>query len=138
MGVAIEFEVSGLISASPEVIYGAWLNSEEHSKMTGSPATVSATVGGEFDAWDGYIRGVNLELESPWRILQRWRSTEFEDSDEDSLLEILFETEEDKTRVTIRHTSLPEHGMQYKQGWIDAYFTPMETYFLDRSGEGSS
>ena len=131
--MAIEFDVSELISSSPEVIYAAWIESEQHSKMTGSPAEVSAKVGEEFKAWDGYIWGVNIELEYPKRILQRWRTTEFQDSDKDSLLEILFEAEEDRTRVTIKHSELPDHGMQYKQGWIDAYFSPMQEYFLKKS-----
>ena len=97
--------------------------------MTGSPAKASNKVGDDFEAWDGYIQGKNLELESPMRILQQWRTTEFEDSEENSLLEILLEPEGKGTEVTIRHSNLPDHGMQYQQGWIDAYFIPMKEYF---------
>ena len=61
--------------------------------------------------------------------VQRWRTTEFEERDADSLLEVLFEAEEKGTKVTIRHSELPEHGMQYEQGWRDSYFTPMKEYF---------
>jgi hypothetical protein len=68
-------------------------------------------------------------LEPPRRILQQWRTSEFDDSDKDSILEILFESEGDGTRVTIRHSDLPGHGMQYRQGWIDSYFVPMMAYF---------
>jgi activator of HSP90 ATPase len=125
----IEFEVSDLIPATPEAIYGAWLSSDGHSTMTGSPATVSDVIGQSFEAWDGYIQGTNLELESPNRILQNWRTVEFEDSDPDSLLEILLERIGEGTRITIRHSNLPDHGMQYQQGWIDAYFNPMKAYF---------
>jgi uncharacterized protein YndB with AHSA1/START domain len=131
--MSIEFEVSDVIPASPEVVYAAWLTSDEHTKMTGSPARVTAEVGEAFEAWDGYIQGKNLELEPPHRILQLWRTSEFEESDQDSLLEILFEAVEDGTRVTIRHSDLPEHGIQYKQGWIDAYFIPMKEYFGQKS-----
>jgi uncharacterized protein YndB with AHSA1/START domain len=125
----IEFEVSDHIEASPAMIYAAWLDSEQHSSMTGSAARVSDQAGDAFEAWDGYIQGVNQELEPPRRILQHWRTTEFEQADEDSVLEILFKIEEHGTRVTIRHSHLPPHGMQYKQGWIDAYFEPMKAYF---------
>lgn len=127
----IQFEVSDLIPAAPEDIYNAWLNSKKHSDMTGGQANVSSKTGDSFDAWDGYIQGRNLVLELPGRILQSWRTTEFDDSDQDSLLEILFDTAGDGTKITIRHSNLPEHGMQYKQGWIDAYFIPMKTYFGD-------
>lgn len=127
--MAIEFEVDDVIPAPPEIIFSAWLDSQAHSQMTGSPATASAEVGGEFTAWDGYIRGKNLELDPPARILQHWRTAEFEDADEDSLLEIMLMPEGDKTRVTIRQSNLPEHGMQYQQGWRDSYFEPMKRHF---------
>ncbi len=131
--MSIEFEVSELIPAIPEMVYAAWLNSKEHSLMTGSPARVSAKVGEPFEAWDGYIQGKNLELDPPNRILQLWRTSEFESSEEDSLLEVLFVPEGHGTRVTIRHSNLPAHGMQYQQGWIDSYFVPMLDYFKERS-----
>ena len=130
--MSIEFEVSDLIPASPDVVYTAWLDSDEHTKMTGGQAKVSAKVGERFEAWDGYIQGKNLELDSPKRILQNWRTSEFEDSENDSLLEILFEAEQDDTRIVIRHSNLPEHGMQYQQGWVDAYFIPMKAYFTEK------
>ena len=127
--MAIQFEVSEVIPAAPEAVYHAWLSSEEHAQMSGAPARVSDKVGETFEAWDEYIQGKNLELEPPQRILQLWRTSEFELTDKDSRLEILFAPEGAGTRVTIRHSDLPEHGMQYQQGWIDAYFVPMMAYF---------
>ena len=131
--MGIEFEVSEVIPASQDTVYAAWLNSDGHSMMTGSPANVSSETGCQFEAWDGYIRGKNLELDPPRRILQLWRTSEFADSEEDSLLEILFEPEGEGTKVTIRHSKLPDHGMQYLQGWRDAYFTPMKEHFGKKS-----
>ena len=131
--MSIEFEISEVIPAKPETVYAAWINTKEHSRMTGVLAQVSAKVGEPFTAWDGYIQGKNLELEPPNRILQQWRTSEFDDSEKDSFLEILFEPDGEGTRVTIRHSNLPEHGMQYRQGWIDAYFVPMTVYFGEKS-----
>ena len=127
--MSIKFEVSDLIPATPVSVFNAWLDSDEHSRMTGGQAKVSTIVGETFEAWDGYIQGKNLKLESPIRILQNWRTSEFMESEEDSLLEILLESEGNGTRITIRHSNLPEHGMHYQQGWIDAYFNPMKEYF---------
>ena len=86
--MAIEFVISTLFPASPQEIYSTWLSSKGHSAMTGSPATVSAKVGGEFDAWDGYIHGKNLELEPGKRIVQSWRTSEFSADEPDSRIEI--------------------------------------------------
>jgi uncharacterized protein YndB with AHSA1/START domain len=106
-----------------------WLDSEEHTAMTGFRTEISDEVVTPFSAGDGYIEGVNLELEPGKRILQHWRTTDFGEDDEDSLLEILFDAVDEGTRITIRHSHLPADGMQYKQGWVDWYFTPMQAYF---------
>ena len=127
--MSVEFRISDLISAQPEELYQAWLDSGEHSRMTGGKAEISDQIGGKFSAWDGYIMGENLELNPPLRILQKWRTTDFDGEEPDSLVEITFITEGKQTRITIRHTELPPHGMKYQQGWIDAYFNPMKAYF---------
>ncbi len=127
--MSIEFEISDIFSATPEQVYDAWLDSEGHSKMTGGAAEASAQVGGEFSAWDGYISGKNLELEPGKRILQSWRTQEFQESDADSELEITLKGVPEGTKLTLKHTKLPEHGMQYKDGWGEHYFEPMKAYF---------
>jgi uncharacterized protein YndB with AHSA1/START domain len=127
--MSVEFRISDLIPATPEEVYSAWFDSEKHAAMTGGSAEVSNQIGGKFSAWDGYISGKNLELNPPLRIMQSWRTTEFAESDPDSLLEITFVTEGNQTRITIRHSELPDHGMQYQQGWVESYFNPMKRYF---------
>ena len=127
--MSVEFEISDVIPSTPDSVYLAWLDSDEHTRMTGDKARVSAVAGEPFKAWGGYIQGRNLELETGKRILQSWRTSDFEDSEPDSILEILLKPEGSGTRVTIRHSNVPPHGMQYQQGWIDSYFTPMKEYF---------
>lgn len=129
--MALKFEVSTTLPRSPKEVYDAWLDSESHSKMTGAKAKVSAKVGGEFQAWDGYISGKNLTLEPGKRIVQSWRTVEFDDSEEDSQIEITFEPAIKGTKLTLRHTNLPAHGEQYRQGWVDSYFDPMRKYFSE-------
>jgi uncharacterized protein YndB with AHSA1/START domain len=125
----MEFEVSALIPAAPAAIFDAWLDSRGHAKMTGSPARVSAEPAGEFEAWDGYIRGRNIALERPNRIVQSWRTSNFDPSDPNSQIEVSFTEEGESTRVTIRHTRLSEHGTRYETGWATHYFEPMMSYF---------
>ena len=125
----LSFEVSTTIPAPPERIYHAWLDSQAHSEMTGAGATVSDQPGEHFQAWDGYIQGRNLELEPGRRIVQAWRTVEFADDEPDSRLEITLQAVPDGTLVTIHHSELPPHGMQYEQGWQESYFDPMRAYF---------
>ena len=118
-----------IFPASPREIYDSWLSSA-HGKMVGSTATVDPRVGGAFTAWDGYIKGTTLELEPYRRIVQAWRTTEFSAAHPDSRLELLLEQVEGGTRLTIRHTEIPEgQGASLEQGWIDHYFRPMKEFF---------
>lgn len=125
----LEFEVSTILSAPPSVVYRAWLTSHTHAAMTGGGAQVSNEVGGRFEAWDGYISGQNLALEPDHVIIQSWRTIEFQESEEDSRVEIRLDNHPEGTHLTLRHTHLPAHGEQYRQGWEDHYFGPMRTYF---------
>jgi len=126
-------EVSTVLPASPEVVYQAWMDSEEHTWMTGSDASVEEGVGGRFTAWEGYISGTTLELVPYSRIVQAWRTTEFPPGSPDSRLEVRLEPAEGGTQITLIHTGIPDgQGESYRQGWLDWYFAPMKRYFEAR------
>jgi uncharacterized protein YndB with AHSA1/START domain len=132
--MSFAFTVSGVIPASPKDIYDAWLSADGHAKMTGTKtANISAAVGGKFTVWDGFIMGTNLELESHKRIIQSWRTTKFSHADLDSKIEVTLTGEGDGTRVTIRHTDVPDGHTSYRDGgWQENYFDPMKVYFAQR------
>jgi activator of HSP90 ATPase len=125
-----QLDLSIVIPAPQQQVYNAWLDSDAHSAFTGSPADIDPTVGGIFNAWDGYISGKTLELEPYERIYQSWRTTDFPTDAPDSYLEVLFEASEQGTLLTLRHTNIPDgQADQYEEGWQEYYFKPMMTYF---------
>ncbi|SRR6266487_4886973 len=124
------FTISDVIPAQASEIYEAWLSSDGHTAMTGSPAQVDANVAGKFSAWDGYIFGSTLELTPKQRIVQAWRTSEFPEDAPDSHLEVLLEEVDGGTKVTIIHVDMPDDQVDsYRQGWEDFYFKPMREYF---------
>ncbi|MFY0642849.1 MAG: SRPBCC domain-containing protein [Bacteroidia bacterium] len=125
----MEFTIKAHINASPKDVYEAWLSSDKHSKMTGGLAQISSNVGESYTAWDGYIEGRNILLQTNERIVQSWRTSEFHVEEEDSQLEIILEDHNGETELTLIHTNVPEHGEQYIQGWEDNYFLPMNEFF---------
>jgi uncharacterized protein YndB with AHSA1/START domain len=128
--MALKFTVSDIIPAGKAAVYNAWLDGEQHAKMTNTGMAVASTkVGDSFSAHDGYITGKNKELVPNSKIVQTWRTTEFLDSEADSLVEVTFEDKNGGTLVTLTHSNLPPHGGQYEQGWKDYYFKPMKEYF---------
>ena len=127
------FTLTTTIPASPEEIYQAWLDSLAHSEMTGGAANMSEQLGAEVSAWDGYIRGRNLELVPGARIVQSWRTSEFADEHGDSVITILLEEADEGTLLTLEHSNVPDEQRSYEEaGWQENYFEPMVAYFTGR------
>ena len=125
-----EFTITAEFNMGAEKIYKAYLSTQGHTLMTGSPAKVDGKANGDFTAWDGYIWGTFLELEENKRITQAWRTSEFPEEAPDSRVEILLEETNGKTKLTLVHTNIPaEQAESYKQGWEDFYFKPMKEFF---------
>lgn len=125
----MEFTIETTINTSAKNIYDTWLSSDGHSKMTGGEATASKNIGDDFTAWDGYITGKNIELEENERIVQSWRSSEFDEDDEDSQIEVILTENKGITVLTLHHSNLPEGEDHYKNGWDEHYFQPMKAFF---------
>ena len=130
------YTLTATIPASPEEIYDAWLDSFGHSEMTGSPATMSDQVGAEVSAWEGYITGRNLELVPGERIVQSWRTSEFEEEHGDSVITLTLEPVEGGTLLTLEHSNVPDEQKSYEEGgWEANYFEPMIAYFSELEEE---
>jgi uncharacterized protein YndB with AHSA1/START domain len=133
MGVSMPadaFRIWTIVSAMPERVYSAWMDSGAHSAFTGGEAKIDPTIGGKFTAWDGYIQGRTIDLLQGRRIVQIWRTKEFPHGSPDSRVEIQLESADGGTRLTILHSNIPlGQGERYKQGWVDNYFQPMREYF---------
>lgn len=129
----MEFTIKTLIKATAKEIYTTWLSSEGHANMTGGSATASDKEGDEYMAWDDYITGKNLELIPFKKIVQSWRSTQFEEHEEDSKIEIFLRETDGTTELTLTHTNIPETGEHYIKGWENHYFLPMKEYFSYKS-----
>ncbi len=130
IGVVDQFTTTANLPASPKDIYAAWLDTKKHGEMTGSTASINPVVGGTFSAGDGYIEGKIIELQPDKCIVQAWRSSDFPEGAPDSRVEITFEQVDAGTKVTIKHTNLPDgQGQDFKDGWNEFYFEPMKAYF---------
>jgi activator of HSP90 ATPase len=125
-----KLELETLLPASADEVYHAWLDSKSHSSFTGAEAHIQPQEGAEFSAWDEYITGRIIALERDKRILQSWRTTEFPDSAEDSILEVMFDNTQEGCRLLINHWKIPKgQGDRYRDGWEEYYFKPMKEYF---------
>ena len=125
-----DFKLSCTLTASPEAVYDAWLDSAAHGAMTGARAKIVKGVGGAYSAWDGYITGKTVELVPGKRIVQTWRTSEFAGDDADSTITVELARAKVGARLTLTHSGVPDRQTSYENGgWQDNYFTPMKAYF---------
>lgn len=118
------------VPVAPTTLYFAWLDSEQHTAMTGSAAKLSNDVGQKYSALNGWVTGKLITLDLGRRMVISWRTTDFPRDAADSRVEIHLEALGGSTRVTVIHTELPEgHGDPARNAWNDKYFTPMRNHF---------
>lgn len=130
---ALELKVK--FPVTPQTVYDAWLDSEEHSNMTGGEAFCSNQEGETFSAWDGYISGKNIQLNPFDKIIQSWRTADFKNKDEDSELIIEIQETAEGCELLLIHQNIPEGQPDYKQGWIEHYFDPMKKYLDQKKND---
>lgn len=71
--------------------------------------------------------------------MQSWRTRQFTDEHEDSIITVTLEEGEDGTLLTLVHSNVPEGQRSYEQGgWQEHYFEPMKQYFARRKRTGIS
>ena len=134
------YETARVVRATPKRLFEAWLESREHSDMTGAASTIGPGEGEPFSIADGQITGRTLEAEPYHRIAQIWNTEEPGGRAFESRVEITFSTgplwgglpgsAADGATVGIRHSGLPpEQRIFSPQWWEDSYFQPMDAYF---------
>jgi uncharacterized protein YndB with AHSA1/START domain len=129
------YTLTTTLPASADDIYDAWVDSRAHSEMTGAEATQSDEVGAAVSAWGDYISGHNLELVPGERIVQTWRTQDFTDAHEDSVITVTLEKVAEGTLLTLVHSNVPKEQTSYERGgWQEHYFEPMQEYFGKRAG----
>jgi activator of HSP90 ATPase len=119
---------------SPEAVYRAFVSSKEHSAFTGSEAKCNARVGGTFTAWDKYISGKNVELVEGRKIVQEWKTSEWPEGYEPSILKISLKKKGVGTQLSMIQSRVPASQVdQYDEGWYESYWEPLKRYFRDKA-----
>jgi activator of HSP90 ATPase len=119
------------IKATPHEVFEVLIDSEKHSRLTGSNAKISRRVGGSFEVWDGYIEGTNIEIIADKKIVQNWRGEE-ECWPKDHYSIVTFELEEvdGGTKLHFTQENMPQDCYDnFYQGWYDNYWDPLQEMF---------
>jgi activator of HSP90 ATPase len=126
-------EQSIVLPASPSKLYASYLDSREHSRLTGGPATMSRKVGGRFSAFGGQLAGRNLLLIPSRMIVQAWRATHWPRKDPDSILILRFSNAPGGGRIDLVHVNVPQHDHKgVTEGWSTYYWKPWKDYLAKK------
>ena len=124
------------IPVYPERVYRAWLDSYEHSQITGQQAKLSSNAGEPFSTLDGQVTGVIKTLSPFDRIVQTWSVAQFPDNDPDSEVEITLEPTCTGTELTLVHRGVAANDTRRMLRWWDkTYLRPLGAYFDELVGE---
>jgi activator of HSP90 ATPase len=116
-------------------LYGMYMDADVHAGFTGGgEVKISEEPGSAFEAFGGLLLGTTIQTIKPRLIVQAWRSVNFEESDPDSTLIIVFaEEDQDAGRIDLVHIGVPENDFQgVSGGWESRYFVPWLEYLQNR------
>ena len=121
-----DLKQGAMIKASPEDVYGAFMDAKKHSVFTGAKAVIDPKVGGKFSVWDGYASGVTKELVPGKKIVQTWRASDWPEGHHSTITLTLAKTSTG-TKLSFVQKGIPAESFDdIKQGWIDYYWKPMK------------
>jgi activator of HSP90 ATPase len=127
-------ETSKTFLVPPRVLYHAFLDAKDLSRMLMSPATMDGRVGGTFSYFAGGVTGKVVRLEPVSTIVEDWRFSQWSD-DCFSTLELTFnQAGENRTILSVQQSGIPEadkHGNGNQDqlvlnGWNDRFFMGLE------------
>jgi hypothetical protein len=108
------------LRAAPAELYATYLDPERHSRIIGAAVTISAVEGAEFTAFDGHVRGRNLQLVPGRLIVQDWGSDQLGPG---HLVVLAFDAVAGGTQVSLLHTGIPDDKLPLVD-WGGRYWEP--------------
>lgn len=120
---------------SPNKLYQLFLDKKAISTITQSDSTMNSKPSGEFDVFDGYCNGTNLELVEGERIMQEWHFSEDGwPEDHYSICTFDFEKEGTGTKLTFTQMGVPEQRVDaIGKGWKKHYWDPMKEFIKKKN-----
>jgi activator of HSP90 ATPase len=119
-----------LYEATPKEIYQALTNPRQFAKLTGMGAKISTEVGGAFTLFDGHITGRHLELLPGKRIVQAWRTKQWNEGIY-SIVKFEIKKQGAKTKLILDHIGFPKDQKKHlNAGWKQHYFEPLKNYLI--------
>jgi activator of HSP90 ATPase len=118
------------IQASPHDVYEALMDTKKFITFTGDHAHINRGVGGVFTAFNGYVKGKNMELVPDEKIVQEWQADEEGwPKDHFSIITIVLTPSNEGTQLDFIQDKLPQPCAEdIAKVWEDDYWAPLKQY----------
>ena len=113
-----------------EVVFEAWTNSWKQGEITQALAKVNPVVEGQFELWNGAVKGQFLDIKKSKQLKISWRTIDFESWMPSTHLTVDFQSRPNGCRVVITHEKIPTPMIeQFRFAWEQVYLPQMQLYF---------
>ncbi len=123
--------------ARPDDVFMALTDSGLISKWSGQKAGLERKVGGQFEMFDGWVKGRVLEFKPSRLLSYSWRPEEWAEEVGESIVRFSIARTGKETTVKVEHWGFPneEEMKSHEEGWKQHFFEPLKAYFEKRNAE---
>ncbi len=110
-------------------LFELYTQADKHEEVTGSSALITDKLGEPFNLYNGFCFGENIEIKKNKLIVQAWRTEDWPDGLDDSILVIRLMQEGKDTHLYLTHADLPEEMAEpLRNGWEKFYWSKWRFY----------
>lgn len=120
-----------IIYASPEKVFDALTNSSVISKWSEGKGKVTPKIDGDFELFDGWVKGKVLEFKPAKKLSYSWKPSDWDIEAAPSVVKYIFNEHQAGTELILEHTGFPSQAEadKHNSGWIDYVLEPLNDYF---------
>lgn len=113
-----------MINSSIEDVWKALIDQSVIDKWGGGPSKMDASVGSDFELWNGDIYGKNVKVEEERILVQEWFGGDWP---KPSIVTFKLKNDDSNVILEIEQINVPEDEIdEIDRGWDDFYLGPMK------------
>ena len=117
---------SYVIMAPVAFVWKAFVDPHEIDAWGGGPAVMDDNEGTAFSLWGGDIHGKNIEVVINKKLVQEWYGGDWLEA---SRVTFIFNSEGNKTQVSLLHENVPDAEVKdIDSGWDDYYLGQIKAH----------
>jgi len=122
---------SFIIYATPDKVFEALTDTGIIAAWSGEIGIVENKSGGNFELFDGWVKGEVLSYKPGKELSYTWKAKEWSKGTLPSIVKYIFKEHAAGTELFLEHTHLPsaDEVEKHYNGWIDFVFEPLNEYF---------